>query len=60
MGRMRHEDRIAAMRKEHIELEQKLGRHDPSRLPATVDRKALEEAYDRMQEYVLVFKKREK
>ena len=55
---MRHEERIENLKRMYRLMLDKLEKHDPKHLPANIDMKKLETAYDELADYEYVLKKK--
>lgn len=55
---MKHEERIENLKKMYRMMLERLERHDPKHLPASIDMKKLEMAYDELEGYEYTLKKK--
>ncbi len=54
---MLHREKVRVMMDLHRSMLEKIGAHDPAKLPKGANRKRLEEAYESMKGYRFVLKK---
>ncbi|MDE1868933.1 MAG: hypothetical protein KGH60_03140 [Candidatus Micrarchaeota archaeon] len=55
---MKHEERIENLKRMYKLMLERLEKHDPKHLPASIDMRKLELAYDELEEYEYVLKKK--